>query len=163
MDALDWKALALLAARGRLSWAELAEALGLSAPAAADRVKRLEEQGIVRGYEARVDPKAVGDGLTAFIAVNVARPRDRAELARRVAETPEILECHHVAGEDDYLLKVRCRGTEDLERLLTDGLKAHDGLVRTRTTVVLSTTKEITTPPSVTRAAAPRPRGKEKK
>jgi Lrp/AsnC family transcriptional regulator, leucine-responsive regulatory protein len=153
MDSVDSKALMVLAMDGRISWADLGTRLGLSAPAAAERVHRLEASGVIRGFEARVDPHLVDCKLTAFVAASIGRPADRAAFLRRVQATPEILECHHVAGEDDYLLKVRCRDTDALERLLTGVLKAHAGIVRTRTTIVLSTVKETSTPPSL--AAAP--------
>lgn len=142
MDEIDYKALRHLMAQGRASWAELAGVLGLSAPAAADRVRRLEERGVIRGFAALVDPEAVGSGLTAFLAVTLERPEHRAAFLQRVQQLPEVQECHHVAGDDDYLLKVRCRGTRDLERLVSDDLKALPGVHRTRTTVVLSTSKE---------------------
>lgn len=147
MDAIDLKAIRLLARDARRSWADLGEAVGLSAPAVAERVRRLEERGVITGWEPRLDARAVGAGLTAFISVSIANRRDRDELLRTVERAPEIQACHHVAGEEDSLLKVRCRDTEALERLLTQELKAHDGVVRTRTTVVLSTAKETALPP----------------
>src|SRR5579862_316138 len=142
MDAIDTKALMVLQAAGRESWAALGETLGMTGPAAAERVRRLEERGVIRGYTAIVDPPAVGAGLAAFIAVSLDRPKDRAKFLALVASSAEIQECHHVAGDDDYLLKVRCRDTADLERLLTHDLKGLTGVARTRTTVVLSTVKE---------------------
>ncbi len=147
MDTLDIKALEALQSSGRESWAGLGEMLGMTGPAAAERVRRLEERGIIRRYTAVVDPQAVGVGLAAFVAVSLDRPRDRAALLTRVKALPEVQECHHVAGEDDFLLKIRCRDTADLERLLTDELKSIGGVVRTRTTVVLRTLKETTAVP----------------
>ena len=161
LDAIDSKAVTLLAGDARLSWAELAEALGLSAPAAAERVRRLEERGVIQGYEARIDARSIGVGLTAFVAVTLARRKDREDLLKRVASEPSILECHHTAGEDDYFLKLRCRDTADLERVLTETLRAHDGILRTKTTVVLSTTKETLKPP-LPRSAPARRKGKSK-
>ena len=128
--------------QARTSWAELGTLLGLSAPAAADRVRRLEEKGVIRGYHAAVDPAAAGCGLGAFIAVSLAGPEQRGKFLTLVQNLPEILECHHVAGDDDYLLKVRCSTTRDLERLITDELKTAAGALRTRTTVILSSVKE---------------------
>ena len=91
------------------------------------------------GYAAVVDPAALGRGLTAFVSVSVGdRAQTRAFLAA-VARLPEVVECHHVAGDDDYLLKVHVDGTHGLEHLVTDRLKAIKGVLRTRTTVVLST------------------------
>ncbi len=142
MDALDSKILRHLMKHGRASWAELATTLGLSPPATADRVRRLEERGVIRGYAALVAPEAVGRVLTAFVAVTLRGPEARVAFLALVAELPAVQECHHIAGDDDYLLKVRCGGTRDLEELVSDRLKGLPGVARTRTTVVLSTAKE---------------------
>ena len=93
------------------------------------------------GYAALVDPEAAGYPLSAFVAIALDRPERRAAFLKKIATLPEVAECHHVAGDDDYLLKVRCRGTRDLDRLLVESLKSIPG-VRTRTTIVLSTAKE---------------------
>ena len=148
LETLDSKAVRLLMQNGRATWAQLAQHLDLSAPAAADRVRRLEERGVIRGYAALVDPETTGYPLTAFVAVAFDRPDRRRAFLKRIAALPEVAECHHVAGDDDYLLKVRCRGTQDLDRLLLDSLKTIPG-VRTRTTVVLGTTKESVQVPLV--------------
>jgi len=142
LDALDKKALSLLSQRGRATWAELGEALGLSAPSAAERVRKLEEQGVIHGYAALLDPASVGYPLTAYISVSLTSHRQRASFLRGIEKMEEVCECHHVAGDDDYLLKVRCRGPEDLDHLLTRQLKEKLGVARTRTTIVLSTAKE---------------------
>lgn len=147
LDALDLKLLRLLAADARASWADLAKALRLSGPAVADRVHRLVDRGVIRGFTVLIDPDAVNAGLTAFIAVTLERPRNRARFLQRVRATPAILECHHTAGDDDFLLKVRCANTSALEELLTSALKSLPGIARTRTTVVLGTVKETVTPP----------------
>jgi Lrp/AsnC family leucine-responsive transcriptional regulator len=142
MDTIDVKAVERLQVAGRESWATLGVALGMTGPAAAERVRRLEADGVIRGYAALVDPDAVGAGLTAFVSVTLERPGNRAAFLRRVSRLAAIQECHHVAGDYDYLLKVRCAGTADLDRILTDELKGVPGVVRTRTTVVLRTLKE---------------------
>jgi Lrp/AsnC family transcriptional regulator, leucine-responsive regulatory protein len=116
--------------------------MGMTGPAAAERVRRLEEQGVIRGYAALLDPDAVGARMTAFVAVTMDRPGNRGEFLARVAMLPEVQECHHVAGDDDYLLKVRCTGPADLDRVLSDELKSVPGVGRTRTTVVLKTEKD---------------------
>jgi len=139
---LDRKALQLLMGDGRATWAELGSFLGLSAPSAADRARKLEEQGVIKGFAALVDPAMLGYNLTAFICVSLAGHRSRAAFLKGVEKLDEIIECHHVSGEDDYLLKVRCRGTQDLDRLLAVELKEKIGVARTRTTIVLSTAKE---------------------
>ncbi len=102
----------------------------LSAPATAERVRRLEERGAVRGYAALIDPEAVGCGLTAFIAVTLERLEHRDPFLQRVLELPEIQECHHIAGDDDYLLKVRCRSPRDLEQISSERIKSLQGLAR---------------------------------
>jgi len=125
-----------------MSWAELAGHLGLSAPSAAERVRRLEDRGVIRGFTALVDPAAIGLGLTAFVAVTLSRPQDRSSFLALVQTLDEVQECHHVAGDDDYLLKVRCRDARHLDHLLSDQLKSLEGVTRTRTTIVLDTRKE---------------------
>ena len=89
----------------------------------------------------------LGIGLTAFIGVTLARPRHRAGFLDLIQQLAEVQECHHAAGDFDYLLKVRCRGPADLERIVSDRIKAIPGVARTRTTIVLSTTKETTALP----------------
>ncbi len=138
------KAIALLQGAGRESWTRLGETLGVTGPAAAERVRRLEERGVIRGYAALVDPEAVGARLTAFVAVTLRRPKHRRAFLKRVAALAEVQECHHVAGDDDYLLKVRCSDSRHLDRVLSEELKGVPGVLRTRTTIVLGTVKETT-------------------
>lgn len=142
LDGLDSKVLGHLMQRARMTWAELAAQLGLSAPAAADRVRKLEERGVIQGYLTQVDPKSLGYDLTAFVAVTLEHPRDRKGFLDQINATAEIQECHHVTGDDDYLLKVRCRGTQGLETLITNTLKEIPCVLKTRTVIVLSTVKE---------------------
>jgi len=142
LDSLDYKAIEQLMVQGRMTWSDLAAVLQLSAPATADRVRRLEEKGVIQGYAAQIHPPAVGMDLLAYVAVTLERPDHRAAFLALVQQTPEIQECHHVAGEDDYWLKVRCCHTRHLEQLISDRLKSLPGIVRTRTTIVLSTVKE---------------------
>jgi Lrp/AsnC family leucine-responsive transcriptional regulator len=142
MDTLDSKALTFLMRNGRATWAELGALLGLSAPSAAERVRKLDERGVIRGYAALVDPASVGHPLTAYVSVSLASHRNRAAFLRAIEKMEQVAECHHVAGDDDYLLKVRCRGTQDLDHLLAHELKDKLGVARTRTTIVLSTAKE---------------------
>jgi Lrp/AsnC family leucine-responsive transcriptional regulator len=142
MDTNDIKVLRLLQDEGRTSWSRLGELLGMTGPAAADRVRRLEEQGIIRGFTALIDPESVGLALTAFIALSLEKPAHREAFLKRVQALPEIQECHHCTGEDDYLLKVRCRGVSDLDRLINTELKSLSGVLRTRTTIVMRTSKD---------------------
>ena len=142
MDTLDKKAISFLMKHGRATWAELGQLLGLSAPSAAERVRKLEEQGVLRGYAVLADAASLGYPLTAYVSVTLASHRQRTAFLRAIEKIEQVAECHHVAGDDDYLLKVRCRGTQDLDHLLARQLKEKLGVARTRTTIVLSTAKE---------------------
>lgn len=141
-DSIDREVIRILSERGRATWAELAEHLKLSPPAAADRVRKLEERGVIKGYTALLDPEAIGKALTAFIAVTLVDHAKRRRFLDVVGELNSIEECHHVAGEHDFLLKVRCASTRELDRLLTEDLKGRAGAGRTQTTIVLTTQKE---------------------
>src|SRR5260370_13669593 len=114
MDSLDVKAITLLMRNGRATWAEVGQLLGLSAPSAADRVRKLEQRGVIRGYAALVDPASVGHPLTAYVSVSLASHRNRAAFLLAIDKMAQVAECHRDAGDDDYLLKVHCRGTQDL-------------------------------------------------
>lgn len=142
LDEIDSKVITALMAQGRMTWAELASLLELSAPAASDRVRRLEDRQVIKGYTALVDPEAIGCHLLAYVAVTLERPEHRAAFLQKILDLSEVQECHHIAGEDDYWLKVRCRNTKNLERIVSEELKGLPGILRTRTTIVLSTVKE---------------------
>lgn len=147
VDEIDFAILRMLADNGRASWAELGASVGLTGPAAADRVRKLEQAGVIGGYSALISPEALGANLTAFIGITVERTEHCPAFLATVRGMEEVAECHHVAGDDSYLLKVRTRGTAGLEHLITEGLKRLPGVVRTRTTIVLSTAKETVVPP----------------
>ncbi len=142
MDRVDFQALQLLVQQGRVTWAELAQNLSLSAPASAERVRRLEEKGVIKGYGALLDREVLGYELTAFVGTDLSHPRHRGEFLALVASRPEILECHHVAGDHDYLLKICCRSARALDRFINDVLKQGEAVARTRSIIVLSTAKE---------------------
>ena len=141
MNSNDLKLIGKLMHQARSTWAELGALIGLSAPAAADRVRKLEEAGVIRGYSALINPDSVGCSLAALISVSVEVPAERSALLKKISQLPQILECHHVAGDVDYILKVRCTNTRELEHLISQELKSIHG-VRTKTSVILSTTKE---------------------
>lgn len=147
LDEIDSKVVEHLMQQGRMTWSELASLLDLSAPAAADRVRRLEERNVIQGYTARINPDAIGCDLLAFITVSLERPQHRTEFLQMIQAMPEVQECHHVTGEDDFWLKIRCRNTKALEHLITDQLKSSPGVSKTRTTIVLSTHKETSALP----------------
>jgi Lrp/AsnC family leucine-responsive transcriptional regulator len=144
MDSIDKSILRRLMRDGRVTWDALAKAAGLSPAAVAQRVKRLEREGVIVSYAARVVPDTVGAGLLAFVQVRFADPARRKAFLARVAKLPWIQECHHVTGEMDYLLKIRCRGTAELERMITVELKDRCKVAETRTSIVLASAKEST-------------------
>jgi Lrp/AsnC family leucine-responsive transcriptional regulator len=142
MDSIDRKLLRRLMRDGRATWAALGGVAGLSAAAAAQRVKRLEEAGVISGYAARVDAEQAGAALLAFVSVRFTDPARRAAFLKRVKSLPWVQECHHVTGDMDYLLKLRCGGTRDLERLISVELKDRCKVSETRTSIVLASAKE---------------------
>jgi Lrp/AsnC family leucine-responsive transcriptional regulator len=140
VEEIDRAIVAALAIDGRLSYTDLAEKVGLSVSAAHQRVRRLEQRGVLRGYAARVDFPAIDLPLTAFVAVRPLDLTQADDSPDRLAHLPEIEACYSVAGEDHYLLLVRVGSPVDLERLLQEIRAAAN--VTTRTTVVLSTPYE---------------------
>jgi len=149
MDSLDYKALTLLMERGRAPWTEVGEALAMSAPAAAERVRKLEERDVIIGYRAIASAEALGYPLLAFVHATLGSAAHRAAFLKAVVKHPQVVECHHIASDDDYLLKVRCKSTADLEQFLTVSLKDRLGVARARTTIALTTVKETTSLPAV--------------
>ena len=149
MDALDYKALTLLMERGRAPWTEVGEALAMSAPAAAERVRKLEERDVIIGYRAIASAEALGYPLLAFVHATLGSRTHRDAFLKGIVRHPQVVECHHIASDDDYLLKVRCKSTGDLEHFLTVALKDRLGVARTRTTIALTTVKETTSLPAV--------------
>nr|WP_315990364.1 Lrp/AsnC family transcriptional regulator [Desulforamulus aquiferis] len=142
LNSLDYKLINILLDNGRVTWSELGDSLGLSAPAAAERVRRLEDKGIIKGYSAIVDPELLSFEIVAFISVTLDRPENRGRFLENILRVREIQECHHVAGEEDYLLKVRCTKIKNLEKLISEVLKEIPGVGKTKTTIVLSSEKE---------------------
>lgn len=145
IDAIDRDIVNIIQTDGRISNAEIARQVGLAPSAVLERIRKLEERDVIRGYVSIIDPKQVGFGLTAFISVRTNDWGDGSD--ELLAQIPEVLEVHDVAGEDSYLLKVRAADPEDLARLLREKLKAIPTVVSTRTTVVLTTVKETTALP----------------
>jgi Lrp/AsnC family transcriptional regulator, leucine-responsive regulatory protein len=134
------KILSLLACDGRLSFTELARQTGLSVSAVQQRVRRLEERGVIRGYCAMIDPQQAGLPLTAFVSIKPFDPAAPDDSPERLAHLKAIEACHSVAGDENYILKVRVASPAALEELLQE-IRAAAG-VSTRTTIVLSTPYE---------------------
>lgn len=142
LDERDLAILELLQTDARRSNAEIARRLGIAPSAVLERIRKLERRGVLRGYAARIDAAAVGQGLLAFLFVQADEGPGGDDLGQILASIPEVLEVHHVAGEDCYLVKLRCASTEALGQLLKERIGALPEVRRTRTTVVLGTIKE---------------------
>ncbi|MDX6198222.1 MAG: Lrp/AsnC family transcriptional regulator, leucine-responsive regulatory protein [Actinomycetota bacterium] len=138
MDDIDRRLLTLLVADARASYAELARAVGLSAPSVHDRVRRLERSGAITGYSAVVDPHAVGLGVTALVGILQREGVEQDDLATSLAAIEEVEDCWFVAGDEAFVVKVRVADIDALEHTL-GVLRRTKGVARTRTTVVLST------------------------
>ncbi|NRF66005.1 Lrp/AsnC family transcriptional regulator [Aquincola sp. S2] len=134
IDDKAWRLLSALQADGRQPLKALAAAAGLSIAATAERLKRLQDAGIVRGVHAELDAAALGWGVRAIVGITVLQPQKKPLLAKLRAR-PEVIECHHVTGADSYLMSVVARDLPDLERFLA----AINGWGETRTSIVLST------------------------
>jgi Lrp/AsnC family leucine-responsive transcriptional regulator len=117
LDETDRRLLIELQADARLSLAELGRRVGLSAPAVAERVRRLTDEGVIRGFRTDVDPRALGYALSAIVRVRPA-PRQLQKVAELARETPEVVECHRITGEDCYFLKAHVRDVEHLEEVI---------------------------------------------
>ena len=137
MEDLDRRIVALLRTDGRMSYTDLGKAMGLSTSAVHQRVRRLEERGVLKGYTAVVDHTALDLPLTAFFSITPLDPAAPDDIPDRLRDISEIEACHSVAGEENYILKARVRTPGDLESLLARIRAAAN--VATRTTVVLST------------------------
>jgi Lrp/AsnC family transcriptional regulator, leucine-responsive regulatory protein len=136
MDAVDSEILRLLREDGRLSWRDLGAAVGLSANAAADRVRRLRQIGVITGFAALVDPAAGGRQLEALVGVTLAAGTDSDAFATAVSRLEPVTEVLHLAGSPDYQLRVSCRDTAELDVLLRT-LRLRAGAADTETTIIL--------------------------
>lgn len=142
MDKLDRKLLGLLQRDAKLTNADLGRRIGLSVSAVNERIRKLQTAGVIRAFEARLDPEALGRGICAFVLVLIERPEQEEAFLDAVAGAKQVQECHHVTGDYSYLLKLRVSSTAELERVIRQGLKAQPGVVRTQTMIALSSPKE---------------------
>jgi len=141
-DNRDAEILSILQSHGRTSNAEIARRMGMAPSAILERIRKLEAKGAIRAYEARLDPQAIGLGLTAFAFVTALEPVNEMNSGATLTEIPEIQEVHYIAGEDCYLVKIRVADSEALGRLIREKIGTIPGMHRTRTTIVLTTLKE---------------------
>jgi Lrp/AsnC family transcriptional regulator, leucine-responsive regulatory protein len=142
LDSKDLHILERLQRDGRATHAELARELGMAPSAVLERIRKLERSGALRGFTARLDPEALGLGLLAYVFVQADERLTDENTGRLLAALPEVQEVHHIAGEDCYLVKVRCASTAALGQLVQQRFGAFESVRRTRTTIVLRTIKE---------------------
>lgn len=142
-DEIDLKILEILQKEGRTRRTELAERVKLSLPAASERLRKLEETGLIEGYHAVLNHKKFGKDITAFVVVTVDSSRHFSAFVENARATEEIQECHAITGEGTHLLKIRTDNTASLEKLLAK-VQSWQAVVKTTTSLVLSTGKETT-------------------
>ncbi len=143
LDDIDFKILEIIQKQGRTRRNDLADRVGLSLPAASERLRKLEEAGIIKGYHARLDHGMLGKDITAFIVVTVDSSKHYTTFVDHVQSADDVLECHAITGEGTHLLKIRTENTSSLEKLLAK-IQSWTGIVKTTTSLVLSTPKETT-------------------
>lgn len=144
LNPIDYKIIDLLQRNARMTQSEIAASVGLSQPAVAERMRKLEQEGVITAYAARVDSRKLGKDITAFIGVSIEHPKYNKEFSRLMLMHKDVLECHRVTGADSYLLKVVTENTESLDRLISDTVRVAPGVTRTLTTIVMSSVKEST-------------------
>jgi Lrp/AsnC family leucine-responsive transcriptional regulator len=140
MDNIDTKIIKLLQDNARITASEIAGAINLSVPAVSERLKKLETSGIIKQYTAIIDPVHFNKSLMALVFVTLERPRFSDIFAEFITRQDDILECHYLAGDADYALKVVTENTATLQELL-NRIKSVQGVQKTRTIVILSTAK----------------------
>jgi Lrp/AsnC family leucine-responsive transcriptional regulator len=143
IDDIDRAILEIIRKNARVSNVEIARKVGMAPSAILERIRKLESKGVIEGYETRLSPKALGLGLLAFVFVKAQNDRaGESKTANALVSIPEVLEVHHVAGEDCFLVKVRTADTESLGRLLREKFGKIPTITSTRSTIVLNTMKE---------------------
>ena len=141
IDETDAVILRLLQENGRIKRSEIAEVIGMSLPSTSERMRKLEERGVIVGYHAVVDPKRVHVDITAFVRVRVDGSNHYAAFVERVGAEPEMLELHSITGEGSHIIKLRTENTTTLEQLLSR-IQSWPGVTGTSTSIVLTTHKE---------------------
>lgn len=142
LDDIDLAILDALQRNGHLSHAEIGRLVGLAVSSVNERIRKLVQRGVIGSWMARLEPASLGLDLLAFVYVLIDRPENTGAFLDLVAQVPEVQECHHIASDWNYLLKVRVRNTAAFESLLTNRLKAVPGVVRTHTVISLTSHKD---------------------
>jgi Lrp/AsnC family leucine-responsive transcriptional regulator len=142
MDGIDLQILTHLQPNSCLSNAELSKKLGMAPSAVLERVKKLENKGIIEGYPTRISAEALNLKLLAFIFIKTSEGPGNAAVAKQLVKIPEVLELHHIAGDDCYLLKIRAQDPQSLIKLMRERFSKLSHIISTKTTIVLETLKE---------------------
>lgn len=144
IDDTDRAILRIIQENARTSNAEIARQVGLAPSAIFQRIRKLEDTGVIVGYTARLDPRAVGYALVAFVMIQTGEGAHAVDIATQLGAIPEVQEVHRVVGEDCFFVKVRVRDTDALGQLLDERIQRIPSVANTRTTIVLRTAKETT-------------------
>jgi Lrp/AsnC family leucine-responsive transcriptional regulator len=147
MDEIDRNLVLALQENGAAGLAELSKVAGLSVSATAERVKRLEERGVIRSWRIELDPASVGCPLLAFVFVGLRPGRDDAGFRKAMRRLPAVLECHHVTGPWSFLLKLRLADLPALERFVEEEIRSQTGVERTETLIAIGSAKETSVLP----------------
>jgi Lrp/AsnC family transcriptional regulator, leucine-responsive regulatory protein len=142
LDEVDLLILAQLQVDASISNADLAKKAGMAPSAVLERVKKLEQKGVIEAYITRIKPSALNLKLLAFVFVKSSEGPGNISVAKQLAKLPEVLELHHIAGEDCYLIKIRSEDPQSLIQLMRDKFSKIPGILSTKTTIVLETLKE---------------------
>ena len=142
IDEKSLEILNILQERARIPNVEVARQVGMAPSAVLERIRKLEKQKIIKGYDVRLNPKFFDKGLVAFITVKTDENADEIEIGKKLARRPHVQEVHFVAGEDAFLVKLRGADTDEIGRLIRETIKSIDGVQLTKTAIVMSTYKE---------------------
>jgi Lrp/AsnC family leucine-responsive transcriptional regulator len=142
IDEVSLKILKILQKKARIPNVEVARQVGMAPSAVLERIRKLENQGFIDGYEVRLNPKRFAKSLVAFVSVKLKKLNAEIKIGQALARLPEVQEVHYVAGEDAFLVKIRAADTEALSRLIRDKIATIAEVQSTRTRIVLSTYKE---------------------
>jgi Lrp/AsnC family leucine-responsive transcriptional regulator len=142
IDDISLEILKILQEKARIPNVEVARQVGMAPSAILERIRKLEKQRIIEGYEVRLNPKVFNKGLIAFITVKTDENADEIQVGKKLARRPQVQEVHYAAGEDAFLVKLRGSDTEEIGRLIRETIKSIDGVRLTKTAIVMSTYKE---------------------
>ena len=142
IDDINLNILKILQDKARIPNVDVARRIGLAPSAVLERIRKLEKQKIIEGYEVRLNPKFFNRCLIAFITVKMDEQADETEVGAKMARRPKVQEVHYVAGEDAFLVKLRGADTEEIGRLIRETIKSINGVQLTKTSIVMSTYKE---------------------